>query len=128
MISVQAWSAEAKLQGPHPLVQAGPHPCPTPHREDLKGSEEEQDAEGSGEVAWLWICHGSEVPSRQQQVFSGVTAAMLEQQSSASHTPTPSFHLFSKPWPNQTLWSFLGHPKVAQNVDGVPAKRSLSGS
>lgn len=91
MISVQAWSAEAKLQGPHPLVQAGPHPCPTPHREDLKGSEEEQDAEGSGEVAWLWIFHGSKVPSRQQQVFSGVTAAK------AVHlTPLPPAFIFSQ--------------------------------
>lgn len=111
MISVQAWSAEAKLQGPHPLVQAGPHPCPTPHREDLKGSEEEQDAEGSGEVAWLWICHGSKVPSRQQQVFSGVTAAMLEQQSSAPSHPYPQLSSFLKTLAESDIVVLPGPPE-----------------
>lgn len=94
------------------------------HTEVLEGSEEEQDAEGSDEVAWLWICHGSEVPSRQQQVF-GVAAAMLKHRT--VHPILPAF-IFLKPWLSHTSRSFPGHLKVAQNVDGVPTKRSLSGS
>lgn len=50
--------------------QAGHHPCPTPHREVLEGSEEEQDAKGSGEVAWLWVCHGSLQDSSRSSLVS----------------------------------------------------------
>lgn len=61
-----------------------------------------------------------EAPSRQQHLFSGASAALLSCAAvcapTASVSPAPGFPLLLKPWWSQTLNSFPGHLKVAQDV------------